>query len=119
MAKKTKKKSKPRPHGKDGRNNNGQFKKGNTLSRGNSGGGNKEKAKELKRAFIEAVSEKDIKAILKQLIIEAKSGEVPAIKELFDRLWGRAPQEVDFGERTAKTLLDILAVCGLEENDSN
>lgn len=107
------KKKKPRSNGKDGRNTKGQFEKGNTLSIGNSGGGNKEKAKKLKKTLIEAVSEKDIKAIVKKMISQAKSGDQYARKELFDRLWGRAIQEVDLGEETRKTMFDILAVCGI------
>ena len=118
MAKKVKKKkkakkTKPRSIGKDGRNSKGQFQKGNTLSKGNSGGGNKEDAKKLKRTLIEAVSEKDIKLIVKKMVFQAKNGDAAARKELFDRLWGRAIQEVDLGENTAKTIFDILAVCGL------
>ena len=118
MAKKVKKKKKakkatPRSIGKDGRNSKGQFQKGNTLSKGNSGGGNKEDAKKLKRTLIEAVSEKDIKLIVKKMVFQAKNGDAAARKELFDRLWGRAIQEVDIGDNTAKTIFDILAVCGL------
>ena len=100
MAKKVKKKKKakkanPRSIGKDGRNSKGQFQKGNTLSKGNSGGGNKEDAKKLKRTLIEAVSEKDIKLIVKKMVFQAKNGDAAARKELFDRLWGRAKQEIE------------------------
>ena len=117
--KKKKTKAKPRSNGKDGRNSNGQFKEGNILSRGNSGGGNKEKAKELKRALIDAVTEKDIIAILKKMLSQAKKGDAAARKELFDRLWGRAIQEVDLGEETRRTIFDILAVCGLSNDNSD
>ena len=108
-----KSKRKPRSHGKDGRKSNGRFSKGNTLSRGNSGGGNKEKAKELKRILIEAVTEKDIKAIVKKMKSQAKAGDALARKELFDRLWGRAIQEVDIGEKTVKSIPEIVAIIGI------
>ena len=109
---KTRKKHKPSSNGRHGRNNKGQFTKGNKISVGNKGNVN-EKARELKKALIEAVCEKDIKAISKKLIDKAKAGDIPATKELFDRLWGRAIQEVDLGDTAAKTIFDILAVCGL------
>ena len=101
MAKKVKKKKKkakkanPRSIGKDGRDSKGKFQKGNTLSRGNSGGGNKEKAKKLKRALIDAVSEEDIIAVVRKMVMQAKNGDAAARKELFDRLWGRAKQEIE------------------------
>ena len=106
------KKRKPSSNGRHGRNNKGQFAKGHKLSVGNKGHVN-EKARELKKALIEAVGEKDIKAISKKLIEKAKAGDIPATRELFDRLWGRAIQEVDLGDTAAKTIFDILAVCGL------
>ena len=113
--KKKKTKAKPRSDVIDGRTNKGKFAKGNQCSVGNSGGGNKEKAKALKRALIEAVTEKDIIAVLKKMLSQAKKGDAAARKELFDRLWGRAIQEVDLGEETRRTIFDILAVCGLND----
>lgn len=94
MAKKKKKvkKRKPRANGADGRNSKGQFAKGNSLSVGNKSHTN-EKAKALKETLIESITKKDIKAIGKKLITKAKSGDVHAAREIFDRLWGRAKQE--------------------------
>lgn len=106
--------NKPRSNGKDGRTSQGKFTKGNTLSRGNSGGGNKEKAKALKKALIEAVTEEDIKAIVEKMKSQAKAGDSAARKELFDRLWGRAIQEVDIGEKTVNSIADIMAVIGID-----
>lgn len=31
------------------------------------------------------------------LILKAKNGDIPAIKELFDRAWGRSPQSIALG----------------------
>lgn len=112
---KKKSKRKPRAVGADGRNNRGQFVEGNRLSVGNKSH-TSEKTKALKMALIEAVTESDIKKISKKLVSQAKGGNVHATKELFDRLWGRALQEVDLGEETRKTMFDILAVCGLHDD---
>lgn len=92
-AKKKKLKSKPSELGKDGRNSKGQFAKENILSVGNKGGGISSHSKELRKAFIEAFTLNDIKKIAKSLKKKAKAGDVASIKEVFDRLWGRAKQE--------------------------
>ena len=117
MKKKKKSKRKPRSHGKDGRNNSGQFAKGNTLSRGNSGGGNNEKAKELKKALIEAVTTKDIKAIVKKMKNQAKAGDAAARKELFDRLWGRAIQEIELEHSGSISFTQALSKATKGEED--
>ena len=115
MAQKKKKTKKVKPSsngGNKGRNNKGQFEKGHKISVGNKGNTN-EKAKALKVVLLKTITEKDIEKIGRALVKKALAGDVPATKELFDRLWGRAIQEVDLGENTAKTIFDILAVCGL------
>ena len=116
------KEKKPSTHGtignKVGKNSRGQFIKGNKCSVGNKSHTN-EKAKALKNALIEAVTEKDIQIISKKLMAKAKQGDVAAAKELFDRLWGRAKQEVDLGENATNTLVDIVArMCGNGGNAS-
>ncbi len=115
-----KKKAKKNPSTSDntGRNNKGQFGKGNKCSVGNVGQSS-EQAKELKKVLIAAVTEKDIKAIVRKMISQAKKGDNYARKELFDRLWGRAIQEVDLGEETRKSIFDILAVCGLGNDNGD
>lgn len=47
------------------------------------------------RAFLAQAVFDEIGPIAKVLIKRAKTGEVQAIKELFDRAFGRAPQFVD------------------------
>lgn len=102
----------PSNNGADGHNRKGQFAKGNKCSVGNLSHTN-ETARALKKAFLEAITEKDVKAICKALAKKAKKGDTPAAKELFDRLWGRAKQEVDIGENATNTLADIVArMCG-------
>ncbi|KKM19146.1 hypothetical protein LCGC14_1658590 [marine sediment metagenome] len=92
----SKTKSKPRTVGADGRTKEGKFVKGNQCSVGNKSKTN-EKSKALKQALIEAIDEKDIRAICRGLARKAKKGDVAAAKEIFDRLWGRAKQEVEIG----------------------
>lgn len=115
---KKKSKRKPRAVGTDGRSKNGKFVKGNQCSVGNKSHTN-EKAKALKKALFDAITEADIKKIGKKLISKAKAGDIHATKELFDRIWGRALQEVDLGEETRKTMFDILAVCGLSDGNGD
>ena len=105
---KLKKKHKPLPNGQSDRDSKGQFVRGNKASKGIVKKSDK-KSRTLKNALIEAVTEKDIKAIAKKLISKAKKGEVIAIRELFDRLWGRAKQEVEIGDKTFDSLVDIAA----------
>lgn len=117
MGKKAKKK-KPRAHGTDGRNKDGKFKKGNQCAIGNKSHTN-EKAKALKQALLDVVTEKDIIAVGKKMLSQAKAGDNYARKELFDRLWGRALQEVDIGENAVKSITDILAIVGIGDASSN
>jgi len=44
---------------------------------------------ELREALLAAVTEADIVAVAKVLVARAKAGEVPAIRELLDRLLGK------------------------------
>lgn len=107
-----KKKAKRSNSASSGRDSKGHFIKGNKVSVGNIGPSS-EYAKQLKQVLLGQVKEKDIKAIVKKMIAQSKAGDDKARKELFDRLWGKAPQEVDLGDSAAKTLFDILAICGL------
>ena len=95
-AKKKARKSKPSSSANTGRDKQGKFVKGNSLSVGNVGKSN-EHAKALKKAALEETTIEDLKAIWRKMIENAKDGDNCARKELFDRLWGRAIQEVDLG----------------------
>lgn len=94
MATKKAKKAKKRQPPNNGRNGFGQFAKGNKLGTGAGGQKWLSDAKQLKMALTAAVSRKDIEDIAKGLIVKAKKGDVPAVKELFDRLWGKASQAI-------------------------
>ena len=106
-AKKSKKKN-PRANGSDGRNSSGQFTEGHTHSVGNKSHTN-EKAKALKNALLDAITEEDIKDIGKGLVKKAKAGDTAAAKEIFDRLWGKAQQDVNLGTKDdLKSFIDWL-----------
>ncbi len=71
------------------------FKKGQPGGPGRPKGSYDKKAAELKAALLAAITEQDIKDIAAGLIRAAKKGEARAAKELFDRVWGKAPQAVE------------------------
>ena len=50
-------------------------------------------AQELKKALISSYVENS-KDIHDALMAKAKTGDVPAIKEVFDRVYGKAPQAI-------------------------
>lgn len=52
------------------------------------------KAQELKKKLIESFGA-EADAIYKALIDKAKAGDISAIKEVLDRVWGKSPQQID------------------------
>lgn len=101
-----KKKKKPSNDGPE-RNSKGQFVKGNS----GGPGGNKmsEHRKALRAAFDKAITEKDIKAVVKKMVEQARNGDPAARKEMLDRLWGR-PQQVLVGNEDGGPLTVNLVV---------
>lgn len=104
-------KQQPKPNGNN-KNKRGRFVKGNKAAVGRAEKPADQKAHQLKQALINAISVSDIKVIARRLILKAKKGDVIAAREIFDRLWGRAKQEVDIGENMIKSLVDIAARMG-------
>lgn len=82
----------PSINGANGRGADGKFTKGNPGGPGNPFA---KQAAELRAALYKAVTPEDIEEIATKLVAKAKRAEVPAVKELFDRLWGKAPQAVE------------------------
>lgn len=75
-----------------GRGPDGKFGAGNRFGRGAPLAA---RANKLRSALFAAVTEDDIRAIARKLIELAKGGDVQAIKELLDRLLGKAsPVEI-------------------------
>ncbi len=68
-----------------GRDEAGRFAKGNKAGRGNPAN---RKAQQLRSALLAAVSTKDLRAIVRQLVQQAKGGDTTAAKVLLDRLLG-------------------------------
>jgi hypothetical protein len=85
----------PSPNGANGRGSRGQFAPGN---KGGPGNPYAAAIGKLRSALLKAVTPNEIEAVAKALIDKAKTGDVPAIRELLDRILGR-PVEADLLER--------------------
>jgi len=77
------------------RDEQGRFAKGN---RGGPGNPHARKVGELRSALLRAVSPEDLQVVVEKLVKQAKGGNIPAAKELLDRVLGRA-LEVDLLDR--------------------
>ena len=73
----------PSPNGRTPR---GQFAKGNE---GGPGNPYAKRVAALRSALLESVTEADIRAVARALVKRAKEGDVPAVRELLDRLLGK------------------------------
>ncbi len=82
----------PSPNGRNGR---GRFAPGNP---GGPGNPHAAKVGRLRSALLDTVSEQDIADVAAHLVALAKSGDLPAIRELLLRVLGR-PVEADLLER--------------------
>ena len=74
-------------------------------------------AEESRRVLSEMVM-RDIESIGKALITKAKKGDVMAVRELFDRAFGKAPQtaKIDLSEeRVPIPLLDVIEFKDMSE----
>lgn len=83
--------ARPSPNGANGRNNKGQFTKGN-----NGGPGNPfaQQVAELRKTLLAAVKPKDLRDVVRALLKQAKEGNTAAVRELLSRLLG-PPVEID------------------------
>lgn len=86
------KKTLPSTNGNNGRDQTGRFTKGNPGGPGNPFA---RKVSMMRRVMLDAVSEKDLRAIVQTLVVKAKEGDTAAIKILFDRTIGKATQALD------------------------
>jgi hypothetical protein len=85
----------PSTNGDNGRGPNGRFAKGNPGGPGNPLGG---KVAALRATLVDAVTPDDIREVVAALLVQAKEGEIAAVRELFQRLLG-PPVELDLIER--------------------
>ncbi len=84
--------SPPSPNGANGdRDERGRFAKGNPGGKGNP---HARAVGKLRTALLEAVSEEELKTIVKKLVELARQGNVQAAKEVLDRCLGK-PVEAD------------------------
>lgn len=79
----------PSPTEDCGRSKNGQFAPGNQISKGNP---HHKKVAQLRAALLDAVSKKDLQAIIKKLISKAKGGDAISAREVLDRTLGKPAQ---------------------------
>ena len=79
----------------DGRDSNGRFAPG---WRGGPGNPHARKVAKLRSALLATVTEDDMKAVTLKLVAMARDGNLPAIKEMFERVLGK-PIEADLMER--------------------
>ncbi len=90
-----------------GRSPDGTFAKGNA---GGPGNPHARRVAALRAAMLEAVTEDDLRVIIGELVDQARAGNLAAIKELLDRIIGRAvpPSPIaesgDAGESKVMTL---------------
>lgn len=78
----------PSANGRDGK---GRFSKGWKGGPGNPLGS---KVDKLRSALLGAVTKEDIEAIAKRLVLDAQKGDVQAVHELFDRIFGKAKEAI-------------------------
>ena len=76
----------PSPNGTSTR-----FKPGNRFGKGNPLGGKIEK---LRAAIVQATTREDFQAIARKLVAMAKTGDVAAAREVFDRVLGKPNRTV-------------------------
>ncbi len=94
----------PSPTGDNGRDPaSGRFAARNTFGQGNP---YHKRVAELRSALLDAVTVKDLRAIVKKLVEQAKAGDLACARELFDRIYGRSTQPIvgDVEVSTAQTL---------------
>ena len=105
----------PSTHGSDGRKADGRFAHGNRLGRGNPLAG---RAAKIRAVLLRRFTPKAAAEIVDSLIEKAKSGDLAAIKELFDRTIGKPTQAVELAQaeipaappvRPHKTLAELFA----------
>lgn len=85
----------PSQNGSNGRTSGGRFAKGNAGGPGNPFA---KRAGALRSALYDAVSEDDLRAVIEKMVEAAKDGDMPAARELLNRLLGK-PEPTDILER--------------------
>ncbi len=82
----------PSPNGSNGRRADGRFATGNP---GGPGNPHARQTADIRRLIREAVTDDDLRAVVRCVVKKAKAGEPWAVKELLDRLAGKSTQATD------------------------
>ncbi len=90
----------PSPNGHNGRHRNGQFVKGNAGGPGNPHG---RRVATLRAMLLAEVGDEDFKAVARRLVELAKEGDLPAVRELFDRMLGKPKGSAELLEEEITT----------------
>lgn len=85
----------PSPNGDIGQDDRGRFAKGN---RGGPGNPHGKRTARLRAELLRCVSPADLREIVASLVVQAKSGDLAAIRELLNRVLG-APVATDILDR--------------------
>lgn len=85
----------PSTTGTNGRAGSGRFAPGNKLAKGNP---HAKRVARLRSALLKAVSPSDLRDVITALLTAAKGGDVPAARELLQRLLG-PPESIDLMAR--------------------
>ena len=82
----------PSENGGNGRDASGRFVRGNA---GGPGNPHARRTSRLRALLLDSVSDDDLRAVVQSLVTRAKSGDVPACRELLNRLIGRPTEAAD------------------------
>ena len=82
----------PSTNGSNGRDRRGRFAKGNG---GGPGNPYARRVADLRRSLLHAVSDDDLRQIIRVLVKKAKGGDIHAIREVLTRLIGRPSESMD------------------------
>jgi hypothetical protein len=100
----------PSPNGRTAR---GRFAKGNP---GGPGNPHSRRVAVLREALMRSVTEDDIYVVAQALVSRAKDGEVPAVRELFDRVLGKGD---DKGQESPPIIHVITGVPRADDEDDD
>lgn len=76
-------------------------------------------AREKAREYLVRRVEEEIEPIADKLIEKAQTGDVPAIKELFDRAWGKSKETQDVSVRMVTPIYGAKSVQGHNSNEED
>ena len=104
----------PSANGSNGRGANGRFAKGN---RGGPGNPYAKRTAAIRGLLLDAVTEDDLRQVVAKLVELAKGGDLPAIRELFDRLFGKSMTPIAADRFEDASLAESVKIRILEDDD--